>query len=230
MDRVKSSYAPSLRLLAHLNSGTIGPGVVQDPPRLLAVGLSDTPGERALPEVRRELAAVSEVLPEDQVTVLSDEQATVSAVLDALPRHDWLHFACHGRQYARDPSYAKLCLHDGPLSVRDLRGVDLRRNRLAVLSACQTAMSGTTLMNEGLHLGAAMHVAGCREVVGTLWAVGDSSTAQVVKNLYGHLSHGGALDVGRVATALHDAVRELRAEAPDLCSAWAPFVHIGASR
>jgi hypothetical protein len=43
MDRVRSSYAPSLRLLAHLQAEASDPGVAQNPPRLLAVGLSNTP-------------------------------------------------------------------------------------------------------------------------------------------------------------------------------------------
>lgn len=182
-----------------------------------------------LPKVSWELAAVTGAFPEPRVTVLADAEATVSAVKAALPDHDWLHFACHGRQYPRDPSASRLYLHDGSLSVRDLRWAELQRSRLAVLSACQTATSGTTLLNEGLHLGAAVHIAGCRQVVGTLWTVGDSSAAQVVDRFYKHLSIDGEPDASRAATALHRAVGELRAESPDLCT-WAPFVHIGAGQ
>jgi CHAT domain-containing protein len=232
MDRVCSSYAPSLRLLAHLNREAAGAEPIARPARLLAVGLSETPrlANSQLPNVTRELAAASRDLPPNRRTVLHDEKATVAAVKRALPHHDLFHFACHGKQYPRDPASSKLYLHDGHLSVGELRWSELRHSRLAVLSACETAMSGVTLMNEGLHLGAAMHVAGCPEVVGSLWSVGDTAAAQVVEGLYARVIRAGTFHPEAVATALHAAALELRAEVPDLYSSWAPFVHLGAGR
>jgi CHAT domain-containing protein len=162
--------------------------------------------------------------------VLRDELATRATVEAALPAHDVLHFACHGRQFPSDPLSSSLYLYDRALSVGELRWSSLRRARLAVLSACQTAASGTTLTDEGLHLGAVLHMAGCRDVVGTLWTVPDSSAAQVAERLYEHLWRGGEFQPGLAAQALHLAVRELRSEAADLCGAWAPFIHVGGGR
>ncbi|MEV0600365.1 CHAT domain-containing protein [Streptomyces sp. NPDC050315] len=232
MDYVMSSYAPSLRLLAHLNTGLVHEELQARAPRLLAVGLCDTPqlANSSLPHVPKEVAAVSRMFPEGRRTVLTDAEATVSAVEEALPRHHWLHFACHARQNPRNPSSSQLYLHDGPLTVSKVRRHDLRNSRLAVMSACETATSGITLMDEGLYLGGAMHVAGCPDVVATLWTIADSSAAQVTERLYAHLLRNGEPDAEQVATALHLAVHGLRAQAPDLYSSWAPFVHIGAGR
>ena len=231
MDRVQSSYAPSLRLLSSLNS-TADARASAGPPRLLAVGLSETPQLKnsRLPEVSRELAAATAASAPERQTVLRDELATRAAVEAALPEHDVLHFACHGRQFPRNPLSSELYLYDRALSVRDLRWSSLRRARMAVLSACQTALGGTTLMDEGLHLGAALHMAGCRDVVGTLWTVSDSSTAEIMERLYRYLRRDGELQPGLAAEALHLAVRDLRSEAPDLCGAWAPYVHVGGGR
>ena len=236
MDRVQSSYAPSLRLLASLNStadGAVSGGRVSGgPSRLLAVGLAETPRLRnsRLPDVNRELAAAIAACPAEHRTVLRDELATRAAVEAALPAHDVLHFACHGRQFPQNPLSSELHLYDRALSVGDLRWSSLRQARLAVLSACQTALSGTTLIDEGLHLGAALHMAGCRDVVGTLWTVPDSSAAEIMERLYGYLRREGELQPGLAAEALHLAVRDLRSEAADLCGAWAPFVHVGGGR
>lgn len=232
MDRVMCSYAPSLRLLAHLNTALTREEAPIRSPRLLAVGLSETSrlANASLPHVPAEMAAVSRAFPKDRRTVLTDVEATVASVTAALPRHDWLHFACHARQFPRDPSSSQLYLHDGSLSVSQIRRYDLRDSRLAVMSACETAANGITLMDEGLYLGAAMHFAGCPDVVATLWTIGDSSAAQVAERLYEHLLCEGESTAGQVATGLHLAVRELRAQAPDLCSSWAPFIHIGAGR
>jgi len=231
LDRVQSSYAPSLRLLASLNS-TADARASDGPRRLLAVGLAQTPRLKNsdLPNVSRELAAATAACPAERQTVLRDALATRAAVEAALPEHDVLHFACHGRQFPRDPLSSELHLYDRPLSVGDLRWSSLRRARLAVLSACQTALGGTTLMDEGLHLGAALHMAGCRDVVGTLWTVPDTSAAEIMERLYGHLRRDGELQPGLAAEALHLAVRDLRSEAADLCGAWAPFVHMGGAR
>jgi tetratricopeptide (TPR) repeat protein len=231
MDRVQSSYAPSLRLLAHVNQQADDrhgsrPG---SSPRLLAVGLTNTPRleNSMLPNVPRELATVSSAFSPAQQTILCDDQATRRAVEQALPLHDWLHFACHSLQYPHNPSWSALHLYDRPLSVGDLRWSDLHGTRLAVLSACQTAVGGVKLLGEGLHLGAAMHVAGCRDVVGTLWTVRDSSAVEFVDQLYRHLRHDDQIDGHRAAVGVHLAVRELRSRVPDLYASWASFIHVG---
>ncbi|MFJ9037320.1 CHAT domain-containing protein [Streptomyces sp. NPDC102406] len=232
MDHVVSSYAPSLRLLAGHNADIDRHKARERSPRLLAVGVSDPSGlpNQPLKHVPVEMATVSRAFPEHERTLLTEEAATVSAVRAALPHHHWLHFACHAGQVPSHPASSRLYLYDGALDVSGIRHLDLRGSRLAVLSACETATSGITLMDEGLYLGGAMHVAGCPDVVATLWRVGDRSAAQVVEALYAHLLRSGEPDSRHVATALHLAALELRARAPDLYSSWASFVHIGVGR
>ena len=106
MDRVGCVVpAPSLRLLASLNS-TADARASAGRPRLLAVGLSETPRLKnsRLPDVSPgDLAAVHHHLSPERQTVLRDALATRSAVEAALPEHDVLHFACHGRQFPKNP-------------------------------------------------------------------------------------------------------------------------------
>lgn len=42
-----------------------------------------------------------------------------------------------------------------------------------MLSACQTAVGGTDLPNEAIHLSVALLLGNFRHVASTLWAVGD---------------------------------------------------------
>lgn len=51
------------------------------------------------------------------------------------------------------------------------------RSDLVHLSACHTADEGTTLPDEAISIAAVFLVAGSRNVVGTLWAVGDRDAA-----------------------------------------------------
>jgi CHAT domain-containing protein len=72
----------------------------------------------------------------------------------------------------------------GILSADDLRRLDLRRLDLAVLSACETGL-GDVAGGEGVFgLCRAFHVAGCRNVVASLWKVDDEATAALMTLFY----------------------------------------------
>jgi len=69
-------------------------------------------------------------------------------------------------------------------------------------------------------------------VIGTMWAVADSLSAEVVAGIYDELCGGpgeslAALNPGRSALAVHHAVRRLRDRYPDLPLRWIPYLHLG---
>jgi CHAT domain-containing protein len=81
-------------------------------------------------------------------------------------------------------------LRDGVLSIPRIAGEDMQRAELAFLSACQTALGGVRLLDESVHLSAAFQLAGYRHVIGTLWTVGDRSSAEIVAEIYRAMSGG----------------------------------------
>ena len=88
------------------------------------------------------------------------------------------------------------------------------------------------MLDESAHLSGAFQVAGYRHVIGTLWTVADSSSAEVTAEIYAALAEGPdggleALDTGSAARAVHDAVRRLRDRHRALSLRWIPYVHIG---
>jgi hypothetical protein len=250
LDRVVSSYTPTVRALRHARErARRAPAAA--PPRGLIVAMPTTPGlPGRLDGVPGEAAAARARLGD---TVLLREPGpddpppppsglpTSGNVLAHLPHCAIAHFACHGTSHPADPSQSRLLLHDhaeSPLTVARLAPLALDRARLAYLSACRTAVTDSApLRDEAIHLASAFQVIGFPHVVGTLWEVNDRLAATVADLFYAALhTPGGALDTDRAAHALHHAVRAVRdgrdaPGSPDRVrtpSLWAPYIHSGA--
>lgn len=230
LDRVVSSYTPTVGALRYARSRASTP---RPHGRLLAVALPHTPGARPLGGARREIEVLRGLV---RTEVLYGEEATFQRVVDALPRHPCVHFACHGISEPADPSNGRLLVHDHPsrpLTVREISRLELPAARLAVLSACETARGGGELADEAIHITSAFQLAGYAHAVGTLWPVHDAVAVRVTRHLYQELCTGGAdggpeLDDTRTAVALHRAVLRCRAAFAASPSLWAAHVHAGA--
>jgi hypothetical protein len=80
------------------------------------------------------------------------------------------HFACHGLWDWANPAASRLLLTDhdsAPLTVTALMRLHLADADLAYLSACSTTLTSQALADEAVHLTAAVHLAGYRQVIGT---------------------------------------------------------------
>ncbi|MFJ4470813.1 CHAT domain-containing protein [Streptomyces sp. NPDC089424] len=225
LDRVVSSYTPTLRALHHARLRAARPAGSGT----LVVGVADAVGQAPLPAARREAGHLAGLLP--GATLLADASATHAAVVSALHHHAYAHFACHARGDLERPSGSRLVLHDHaerPLTVRDLARLRLPAVRLAYLSACDTLRTSPELADEAVHIVSAFQMAGFPHVVGSLWHVDDVIGAEVALGVYDALDRGdGTLDVARTAEALHHTVRALRDTYPGTPSLWACQVHAG---
>jgi CHAT domain-containing protein len=238
-----SSYTPTVEALLRSRERA----QTDTDTRILAVGMPTTPsfGDlqfHDLPAAPRELARITEALPDVSMQVLlsptrdelnngtfaqEETQPMRDRVLRALRSHSWVHFACHGGQDLMDPSHGAVYLTDGPLTVLQLATEELPAAELAFLSACQTAVGGVRLPDETIHLAAALQFAGYRHVIATAWSISDSHAPEVAKDTYTELTATGRLDASRAAAAIHHAVENLRAREPSRPDLWAPYLHIG---
>ena len=215
LDRVVSSYTPTLRTLLHTRDRDARPA-----PGRLVVAVTRAPGAVPLPGASTEARNVA---PDDSDAVrLVDADATVSAVTEALLRAGRAHFACHAVTDPASPSETHLLLADGALPVREISRLRLPHVELAYLSACSTARGDARLADEAIHVSSAFQLAGYRHVVGTLWPVLDTITGRMTRNFYARLADGDA-----PAEALHAAVRETRSDHLRAPFVWAAHVHAG---
>ncbi|WP_330275282.1 CHAT domain-containing protein [Lentzea sp. NBC_00516] len=216
MDRFVSSYAPTLRSLVTVWKAA----AITRPDDPLIVAVPSAPGMPELPGAQDEADDVATRFASPHL--LTADRALRHPVLEALPRHRWVHFACHARS-ADIGGEGRLVLWDHlekPLSVNDIARLRLAGAEIAFLSACETSAAPPELTDESLHVTGAFHMAGFQHVIGTLWRVGDR-TAQLVASHY----YDALAETPSPAIALHTAVLKVRATHP--AARWAPFVHVG---
>jgi tetratricopeptide (TPR) repeat protein len=214
LDRVVSSYTPTVRALQHARSRRVVVGG-----ELVSVAMSQTSGHDDLPATVAEAGGVAATAPRSRL--LADDAATFDAVTAALRECPTAHFACHAVSDLSSPSENRLLLHDRPLTVREISRLRLPDAEFAFLSACSTARGDERLADESIHLVSAFQLAGYRHVVGTLWPILDSAAARVTRQFY---AQRRGLPP---AEALHAVVRRFRADAPQRPSVWSAHVHSG---
>jgi tetratricopeptide (TPR) repeat protein len=225
LDRAISSYTPTLGALADASRVDTVDVTDTDDGTILFVGLPETPGAPPLPCASHDRDLITGMLGA-RCHILYGDNATTNTVRAELPSRRWAHFSCHGEQNLIAPSKGGLRLWDGTLTVADL-SVRVNKGEFAFLAACQTATGGTTLPNEAISLAAALHYAGYRHVIATLWSVYDLAAAEITRMVYDDLAKSGQLTPERSAQALHSAVRHLRDINRAKPSWWTPFIHIG---
>ena len=117
-----------------------------------------------------------------------------------------LHLACHGFGGLTDATRNGFVLADGNLTGPQVARLGPLHARLAVASACQTAVTGVGHgAEEAFSLGSALLAAGVACVIATLWSIRDLPTAMLMTRVY-ELLHAGQTP----AQALVAAQRWLR--------------------
>jgi CHAT domain-containing protein len=134
-----------------------------------------------------------------------------------------LHFACHGLADSDSPLESSLALtlpknwhpgeENGLLQAWEIFEQVRIDADLVTLSACGTAL-GREASGEGiLGLSRAFQYAGARSVLASLWEVGDESTGDLMKRVYGHLKNGRSKDRALQAAQI-EMIRETTSRHP----------------
>jgi tetratricopeptide (TPR) repeat protein len=249
MSHAISSYTSSLRALQYAMKTR---QAIDPLSRLLAVTMKETPGAAPLPSADKELENIEAASVAHKAMPVSElRKPNSNQVLDQLPSHNLVHFACHGVSDAVDPFNSRLLFSDAyskrygysrlyadqrpsTLSVRDLMSNRAPKADLAYLSACSTAnMKVATLADESIHIASGFQLAGFRHVVASLWEQKDSVCLDIATRFYQELFrlHSESKDIYEgewpVAVALHKAISEIREHRPEMVIQWASFIHFG---
>lgn len=160
----------------------------------------------------------------------TNKSALKSVFLNKASNYSILHLSMHGTVDDKKPLKSALQFvndKDGldPVAVIDVNNLELSKNDLTVLSACNTGM-GTLQRGEGiLSLSRAFAQAGCKSLVMSLWSLQDAYTSEIITSFYDNLNKKQPKDI-----ALAEAKRQFIAadqserRAPNY---WAALVVIG---
>ncbi|MGB8537268.1 MAG: CHAT domain-containing tetratricopeptide repeat protein [Acidobacteriaceae bacterium] len=192
--------ANSVRMLAAF----AGHSRAKTPGGLLLIGDPIPPGAafEELPNASREAAAVEKYFPQDRRVVFTRERALPSAYAESHPeRYAYIHFVAHGTASRLTPLESAVILSRTPgdpdtfkLYARDIKRYPLRAE-LVTVSACYGS-GARAYAGEGLvGLAWAFLRAGSHYVAGALWEVSDSSTPQLMDQMYAALEQGRTPDV-----------------------------------
>lgn len=219
LEKYQIAISPGLQLLQPQNLAT-------KKIQAIAGGLSEAnQGYVALPGVEQELNKIDTQIKSEILLNQDFTQPNLQATIDE-QSFSILHLATHGR-FSSNAQDTYILTWNGKINVKEFntlirsRGTD-RSNRieLLVLSACQTA-EGDRRATLGL-AGLAVR-SGASSTLGTLWAVRDRSTTQLMSEFYQYLGQPGVTR----AEALRRAQLSLLKGEYNHPVYWAAFVLIG---
>ncbi|MBN8564854.1 MAG: CHAT domain-containing protein [Leptolyngbya sp. UWPOB_LEPTO1] len=140
-----------------------------------------------LPNSEREVQ--SAIAHFSQHQVLRHREAEIASVREALQHCNILHLSCHGTANLQEPLTSGLLMSDGLLTLKDILALNLAESatggiRLAILSACETGLTGIENADEAIGLPTGLLQAGVAGVIGSLWSVSELSTMILLTRFY----------------------------------------------
>jgi hypothetical protein len=217
-------YAPNVRTL--LRCRETARSLLDQQLRLLAVNVPEAHGGQAqrLAYVARETAEINRIWVGHGRDGRVVDDCTWEEFRRAAGDYSVWHIASHGATSPHGPSGSRIYFADAEVTLEQM-AAELRAGprRLAVLSACESHLTGAAVPNEVVGLPTMLLQLGFSGVVATAWQVNDVATTFLMTHFYGFLSRG---DVPPVA-ALNLAQKWLRTATRDELAQVVPGLRIG---
>jgi CHAT domain-containing protein len=183
-------------------------------------------GFASLPGVKSEIAAISKLIPNQQLLNEKFNNRQVASNLVA-NNSQIVHLATHG-QFSSKPEDTFILTWDSRLDINGLQNLiqsrNIRSNKgidLLVLSACQTA-AGDNRATLGL-AGVAIK-ARAKSTIASLWSVSDEGTQLLMTNLYQNLANPNLSKAESLKLAQISLIRNPKYRSPFY---WGAFILVG---
>lgn len=170
---------------------------------------------------------------------LTGSNASKNRVTGEMKNSDVIHFALHSVADKRSPLRSKLLLAKAPpgsagdndleavLQAHEIYGLQLKRTRLVILSACETGRDQYSAGEGMLNIARPFLVAGVPLTIASLWPVESESTAELMVLFHKHRKANRGMPS---VEALRNAQLDMLASGQERLQrpyAWAAFIAIG---
>ncbi|MFD2201365.1 CHAT domain-containing protein [Shivajiella indica] len=139
------------------------------------------------------------------------EEAGKDVFLDILPEAEYLQLSTHAIPDPQNPDLAFIALFPGNIESRlytnEVVNMDLSHTSLVLLSACETNFGALSRSEGALSISRAFMLAGCQNIISSLWKAEDKATAYITEAFYRHVEKGNSFSV-----SLRKAKMELLAD------------------
>lgn len=166
-----------------------------------------------------EVPILAETYP--RATVLTGDDATTKATLDAIDGAWLAHIGAHGHYRGDNPMFSSLELADGPVTVFDFESLDRAPYRL-LLTACESGVGAPTGADELLGLTSSLSALGTAGLLASVVPVSDAGSVELSLTVHDRLRQGDDF-----ATALL-AARQTARGPVGTATAWS-FLALGAA-
>jgi len=240
-------YTPNIRTL--LRCRETARSLPDQQLRLFAVNVPNAhgqPSNRRLANVARETAEITRIWASHQRDCRLVDDCTWEEFRRTAHDYSVWHIACHGATSPYRKPGSRIFFADTEVTLDQL-AAELRAGprRLAVLSACESLLTGAAVPNEVVGLPTVLLQLGFSGVVATAWQVSDVATTFLMTHFYHSMSTGEvppAIALNRAQKWLRTATRaDLAQLVPDLPAGgdgsahpyanpyyWAAFAYTGA--
>ncbi len=188
---------------------------------LVAFGLSYDDRDD-LPSLRQTVEELRGITAAFDVDMVLDGKVTTSVVRQALTSARMVHLRAHGSHDVDAPMLQTVYLtpsaDDGRLFAYEILGMDLAGLELVTLSACETGLGRFDEGDNVAGFAANLLVAGCGNVVSTLWPAAERASTAFFPALYEALADGAT-----VRQAFQRAQKLTRSRFPEYRD-WGTFV------
>jgi CHAT domain-containing protein len=127
-------------------------------------------------------------------TNYSGKESTKEALLEILPEADYLQLSTHAIPDPQNPDLAFIALYPGDIEDRlftnEVVNMDLSHTSLVFLSACETNFGSLSRSEGALSISRAFMLAGCQNIISSLWKAEDKSTAYITEAFYKNVMNG----------------------------------------
>nr|WP_272918012.1 CHAT domain-containing protein [Actinomadura rayongensis] len=160
-------------------------------------------------------------------TTTPHHECTWAEFRENAPEHNVWHLACHGRAIPDAILASTLHFSDSAVTLRQmLADFGLAPRRLAVLSACESHMTGIANPNEAIGLPSAMIQLGFAGVIAAAWPTSDLATGYLMARFHRYWRQEGDAPVIALTRAQQWLRRATRSELTALLPGLSPILEM----